>query len=480
MSESVSHRTRRTFTVALALLATVCASAVSLAGPAQATTSVRQDFNGDGYEDLAVGSSSAKVNGKSGAGYVAVLFGSASGLKTSTKKVYTQASSGIPGTVEANDHFGFRLAAADLDEDGYTDLVVDVDNEQWKQNGIARDGSRTVLWGSRGGLTSGTVLPALSSSPYRGGLNTLLTGDFDGDGHQDLAATDFVRFGPFERTGAAASVQKGVDFLEGSRMVTAVAAGDTDGDGITDLVALTRPYDRDEDHNYTYSLFHLRGSRSGLQPSTALDGGEFSSDEPWERGLAVGDLDGDHRAETVAGGGNALEIIPGTADGPDATARRVVDQDTLGVPGADETGDGFGDAIAVGDVDGDGYGDILAGNPTEDLAGPADAGTFAVVPGGPDGPTGAGTVVLSQNSASVSGTAEARDLFGYGVHLVDGNGDGRVEPVVGAVGENAYEGAVWVFRSTSAGVTAKGSFLIGAGTLGTVASSARLGAVFPR
>ncbi|MFC7266509.1 hypothetical protein [Streptomyces lutosisoli] len=46
--------------------------------------------------------------------------------------------------------------------------------------------------------------------------------------------------------------------------------------------------------------------------------------------------------------------------------------------------------------------------------------------------------------------------------------------------EDAYAGAVWVFRSGSAGVMAKGSISFGARTLGTVASGAWLSDAFPR
>jgi hypothetical protein len=131
------------------------------------------------------------------------------------------------------------------------------------------------------------------------------------------------------------------------------------------------------------------------------------------------------------------------------------------------------------DFNGDGYRDILAGNRDETFGGLKQAGTFAVVPGGPHGPTGAGSRVFSQNSADVPGTAEKGDRFGDTTYLVDGNGDGRAEPVVTATQEDSGAGAVRVFRATSAGATAKGSFAFGARILGTVASSAELAVTLP-
>jgi hypothetical protein len=476
--EAVSHRTRRVVAIAVAVVAAnVGVLPSGSAQAATATATVRQDFNGDGYGDLAVAAPHATVDGKAEAGYVAVLYGSASGLSGAAKKVYTQASPGIAGTVEAGDGFGSHLVAADLDGDGYTDLQVSADGEQWEQGGIDREGSRTVLWGGPGGFTSGKVRPAVGDGRYQSGYGTV-TGDFNGDGHQDLLDNGRVEYGPFGRDGVPAA-QTGAELVDGDIQLVTVAAGDVDGDGITDVVTVAQSYDADDEGDRGEHLNFLRGSRDGLEPLVVLKDAQGERIKPG-LSLALGDVNGDRRADIVMGGGH-LRFLYGTADGPAHTvAPRVISQDTPGVPGTDEPEDVFGYDLSVGDVDGDGYGDVLAGDPYEDLGTLKQAGAFVVVPGGPDGPTGAGSKLLSQNSADVPGTAEQGDHFGENLHLVDGNGDGRAEPVVAAVAEDSYAGAVWVFRSGSSGVTAKGSFSFGARTLGTVASGARLGQRFPR
>ncbi|CAM5638706.1 VCBS repeat-containing protein OS=Streptomyces alboniger OX=132473 GN=CP975_16960 PE=4 SV=1 [Streptomyces alboniger] len=477
MPEPVSSRSgRRAVTVALALLA-VGATGSPVVQAAEAAPGVRQDFNGDGYEDLAVAAPHATVSGKARAGYVAVLYGSASGLEAGSKKVYTQASAGIPGTPEADDLFGSSLTATDLDGDGFTDLVVGSAKEQWEQGGIARQGNRTVLWGGSAGFSSGKVLPAVGSSPYQGG--TTVTGDFDGDGHQDLLKPGLVQYGPFSRDGLPASARTDTELVDGDIELADFVAGDVDGDGITDLVTHARSYDPDDEGDRGDHLLYVHGGREGFQPPVVL------RDARGERiraglSLALGDVNGDHRADIVVGG-DSLKVIDGTANGPAASRPpRVITQDSPGVPGVDEPEDVFGYDVSVGDVDGDGYGDILAGDPYEAVEALKQAGTFAVVPGGPNGPTGAGTKVFGQNSAGVPGAAEQGDRFGENTALLDSNGDGRAEPVVAAVAENAYAGAVWVLRSGAAGATADGSFSFGAGTLGTVADGARLGDEFPR
>ncbi|CCK30077.1 fusidic acid esterase [Streptomyces davaonensis JCM 4913] len=446
---------RRSLVVALALLgATVGATPLAHAQ----SQPLRQDFNGDGYEDQVTGVPAGQVAGKKRAGYVAVVYGSAVG--PGTKKVYTQASPGVPGSVESHDMFGAHLAVGDLDGDGYADLLVETDNEQWTHEGIARDGNRIVLWGGPSGLSSGSVLPVLTTGLAQGG--TSVTGDFDGDGHLDLAKKGEVRFGPFGRDGAAASVRQGAEFTT-HHQTTDLAAGDTDGDGITDVVALARDYDRGEDNQYAYSVTVARGSHDGLLPPTVVT--SFRTAEPWQESLAVGDVDGDGPAEIVTGAGNDIRVLDGGTE-------RIITQNTPGVPGAQEKGDTFGAVVSVGDVDGDGYGDIVAGNPTEDFAGRTDAGIFAVVPGGPDGPTGAGTRAFSQSSPGVPGSAEAGDRFGGRTDVVDSDGDGRAEPVVSAIAENDWAGAVWLFGP-------KGTVSVGSGSFGMTAADARFGDRFP-
>jgi hypothetical protein len=74
-----------------------------------------------------------------------------------------------------------------------------------------------------------------------------------------------------------------------------------------------------------------------------------------------------------------------SSSGLSTTKKSVLNQNTSGVPGGAEAGDGFGRAVASGDLDNDGYDDAIVGIPGEDLAGLSDAGGAVVLWGSATG-----------------------------------------------------------------------------------------------
>ncbi|HWS37255.1 MAG TPA: FG-GAP-like repeat-containing protein, partial [Actinoplanes sp.] len=106
--------------VTLGTVITVSGSATAAAKKSWTRTS---DFNSDGYQDLAIGAPGGTVAGKAGAGYVAVIPGSKKGLVPAKKRILSQATAGVPGSPAVGKWFGASLASADLNGDGYADLV---------------------------------------------------------------------------------------------------------------------------------------------------------------------------------------------------------------------------------------------------------------------------------------------------------------------------------------------------------------------
>ncbi|MER5949387.1 FG-GAP and VCBS repeat-containing protein [Streptomyces sp. NPDC001904] len=443
---------------------------VALPGAASAAPSgFADDFNGDGYHDLATSAPGAVANGKAKAGAVVVNYGASSGISAARHKITSQSSSGVPGASEANDRFGTELAHGDLNRDGYGDLVVGTPLEDV---GSDQDGgSVTILWGSASGLSGGTTISDPNPSGHDRFGQSLAVGDFTGDGKADLAVGStgkdvWIFKGGFTKSGGAAGkLRLDTDVEAGAYPdgVLQLAAGDFDGDG-TDDVAVS---------SYV-GTFVYRGAASGpVLQARATDENASS--------LAVADFDLDGHDDLAVGidspsiGGPAVggyvAVFPGGDAGVDPADSTVLSQSTAGVPGTDEYHDWFGMAVAAGDIDGDDFPDLAVGAGGEDIGSADDVGNVWVLRGGASGLTGTGALSLNQGTAGVPGASEGADLFGAAVHVADHNGDDRADLTVGAGGENSDDGAVTVLRgSATQAITTSGAVSFTGPTAGIAAS----------
>ncbi|MFG2123810.1 FG-GAP-like repeat-containing protein [Streptomyces sp. NPDC048710] len=473
---------RRPAVTTAAAAALIGAFTVPLAGDTafagEGAATVREDFNGDGYQDLAVAAPAATVGGHSWAGYVAISYGSANGLGPARTTVITQDTPGVPGTSGDNHGFGYALIPRDLDGDGLTDLAV-VTNEHQPANNIS--GSVIVLWGSGTGISGkGAARVPAPANAFVG--EDVTAGDFDGDGHTDLFmrnAEDFdfraVLYGPFGRNGSPAREQQ-LTVFSTDNTICSTAAGDFNGDGIDDL-ATFYVY---EDHAEGGKLW--LGTRQGLSTVPGR--------LPSANTTAVGDFDKDGYADLATrvfpNGETYLEDDPGTVKiyygspaGPSTTRTKTITQETAGVPGESEKGDQFGARLSAADVNGDGYADLAVGDPGEAIGSVAKAGSVVLLKGGRGGLTGTGAQAFHQNTPGVPGSVEKGDLFGGSVRLLDVTGDGKADLAAGAPGEDlgrvANGGAVWLLRGTASGLTASRAFAENPVDLGAPAAGAEFG-----
>jgi hypothetical protein len=204
-------------------VATYSGSAGDLAGSSVAAV----DFNGDGDDDLIVGSPGAVF----GFGLVAGVPGPLSGA-------YTQATSAF-SVVGANlgDGLGSKVAnAGDIDGDGYEDILI-----------AALSANRVyIIPGNRTGtLSTTTALATLTgSSGMKFGFSIVGSADFNGDGELDIAvgAPDdasaagsvYLFAGPVSGTitsSNASGILSGV-----GQSGYSLSVGDADMDGFDDLL----------------------------------------------------------------------------------------------------------------------------------------------------------------------------------------------------------------------------------------------------
>jgi hypothetical protein len=151
------------------------------------------DFNGDGVDDLAVGSTAETLGTVDFAGAVHVLYGSAAGLTGAGSDFFAETSALITGEAERADNFGDGLAAGDFNADGIDDLAICIEGQAVA--GADNAGAVLVLYGAASGLspaghqlwdrsTAGDGATPETNDFFGRGL---AAGDYDGDGGDDLA-----------------------------------------------------------------------------------------------------------------------------------------------------------------------------------------------------------------------------------------------------------------------------------------------------
>ena len=344
------------------------------AGDKTAQTLAAGDFNGDGYDDLAVGVPEEDLSGCGGtdAGSIILVYGSSNGLQGSGSTSMNQEDAG--GSCEANDKFGSTLAVGDFDNDGYDDLAVGSNGEEI--DGANNAGAVRVLYGSSSGITS--------------------TSGNDNLNQQSIAGTSFM-----------ADENEAND-----EFGFALAAGDFNADGYDDL-AIGVPFEdvncdssgsgtdhNDDEKNDSGKVVIAYGSAGGITgvgaqdlDSRDLSGNNCENDDRIGHALAAGDFNGDGDDDLAIGApgedlgssndaGNVIYMFGGPS-GLSGDSLTNLNQDAGS--GGTETNDHLGWVLAAGDVDLDGYDDLAIAVPDEDWDGASNNGVVYLLFGQPSG-----------------------------------------------------------------------------------------------
>ncbi len=330
------------------------------------------DFDGDGFSDLAIGSSDAPVGAaKQHAGFVRVIYGSERGLDVARSQRWTQNSPGVADKAESNDGYGNALAAADFGLGTQDDLAVGIHGENHDAGAVH------VLYGTPEGLSADRnqlwtqASPGVADEPETDdafGL-TLTPGQFHDSGFFDLA------IGVYNESVGEAYSTGAVHVLNGSR------------NGLTADGSVFLTQDLPEDD----------GPALGAAFSVSMAAGRFSGGPTDD--LAVGAPFTRNRSGTV-------HVYRGTADGLRTDNPQVWSQATPGVAGRPESDDTFGSSLATGqfgrDVGERQFEDLAVRVPGEETDSTDAGGAVMVIYGSPSGLTAAGSRTFTKEFRSES------------------------------------------------------------------------------
>ena len=394
------------------------------------------------YPSGGYGNSSLAVADVNGDGYPDLIVAHASCHDCSSGEVSVllgkgdgafQAAVSYPAGIEA-----YAVAIADLNDDGKLDVVVANGCQTTPDPNCNNGGGVSVLLGNGDGTFQAPV--SYSSGGY--GADSVAVADVNGDGHLDIVVVNYCQNSSNCNVDGEVSVllnkgdgtfQAGASYDSGGTYGQAVAIGDVNGDGYPDLiVANAGPCG----HCASGGLSVFLGNGDGtFQPPVFFDSGALTN----STSVAIADVNGDGHPDLIVGAfcltwptcnnGGIVSVLLNNGDGTFQTAV------TYG------SGGDYVYAVAVADVNGDGKPDLVALN--QCAIGNSNCGSaigrVGVLPGNGDGTF----------QAAVSYSSGGR--YPVSIAIADVNADGKPDLLVSndctiaACGGNGAIGAVGIF-----------------------------------
>ncbi|MGB0600461.1 MAG: FG-GAP-like repeat-containing protein, partial [Rubripirellula sp.] len=318
-------------------------------------------------------------------------------------------------------------------------------------------------------------VPAISTGNFYHAPTTI--GDFDGDGIDDLVVASRGLSGQnqpgsvyLHRMKEDGTVRETTSFsINSPNFGTDVtAAGDINGDGVTDLVVGSNVADGGNGAVFVTFLNSDGTLQSSTKIGTNLNGGPpLRDDDIFGNSVtAIGDLDGDGVSEIVVGANG--DDLPADNNGVayvlflnrDGTVKRFVrlGEGLNGIPaGTLVRNDSFGYRVdAIGDLNQDGIPDLAVHAPGDDTGGPTRGAVYLLFLAAD------GTVQSHKKLASnLNGvpTLDDGDQLGRGLGVLsDLDGNGVRELAVGTIWndtEGTDRGAIYILYMESDGTVSR-------------------------
>jgi hypothetical protein len=370
------------------------------------------DVNGSGYDDFLIGQPRQLYrdpelvhggNDRKSSGSVWLFYGGADKYEGDISMDDSSALGAEIRGEPGQSRTGHSLTVADLDGDGYPDMLIGLHEAPFSPGSTAPlEYTWHVFYGGPQTMPDVTsledadaVLTLHADDPLIQAADAVGVGDFDGDGYEDVIFTAeshdsddrslYLLYGHEGRFEARGAIEEYATVIHlAPHPIASIGAGDLNGDGLNDLVIATKPSREPGVVHVILGRAERLLAPHDIDDADILIAAAGNSSFPG-RVAAGGDINGDGYEDVLASASTSHSGRSRTwlfYGGPQQflDPRSPADSDASFVGGYDDSSRGAGFRLAAdGDFDGDGYDDIAIIS----MGVEGEAGNLYIIYGGP-------------------------------------------------------------------------------------------------